>query len=126
MHFTSQDLNLCYALRMSTKPETVQFLLDQLATLPSVRARAMFGEYALYCDEKVVALICDDQLFVKMTEPGRAFVKEIVEAPPYPGAKMHHLVSGELWDDSEWLSELIQLTAKALPAPKPKTKKKKK
>lgn len=110
---------------MSTKPETVQFLLDQLASLPSVRARAMFGEYALYCDEKVVALICDDQLFVKITEPGRTFVKTIVEAPPYPGAKMYHLVSGDLWDDNEWLSQLIQITAKALPAPKPKSKKKK-
>jgi len=26
----------------------------------------MFGEYALYCGDKVVALVCDDQLFVKI------------------------------------------------------------
>jgi len=27
----------------------------------------MFGEYALYYDEKVVALICDGAIFLKIT-----------------------------------------------------------
>ena len=34
----------------------------------------MFGEYAIYCDEQVVALVCDNQLFVEITPPGRASV----------------------------------------------------
>ena len=39
----------------------MDFILEQLAPLP-VRARAMFDEHGLYCDEKVVALICVDQV----------------------------------------------------------------
>ena len=50
---------------MATSRSTTEFILDQLSAVPNVRVRKMFGEYALYCDEKVVALICDDQLFVK-------------------------------------------------------------
>ena len=55
---------------MPTSQSTIDFLLDQLSGLPRVRARKMFGEYALYCQEKVVALVCDNQLFVKITPEG--------------------------------------------------------
>jgi TfoX/Sxy family transcriptional regulator of competence genes len=79
---------------MTTSQGTIDFLLDQLAGLPRVRARKMFGEYALYCDEKVVALVCDNQLFVKITPPGRALVGEgYVEGEAYPGAKPSMLMS---------------------------------
>ena len=44
----------------------------------------MFGEYALYIDEKVVALICDNQVFVKPTAAGLEVLGEVIEAPPYP------------------------------------------
>lgn len=99
----------------------VEYVVDQLSTLGRVRYRKMFGEYALYCDDKVVALICDNQLFVKPTERGRAFIGEVSEAPAYPGAKDSFLIDDGL-EDSEWLTELMQITAHALPRPKPKKK----
>jgi TfoX/Sxy family transcriptional regulator of competence genes len=37
----------------------------------------MFGEYAIYCNEKVVALVCDNQVFVKPTAAGRLLVCQI-------------------------------------------------
>jgi TfoX/Sxy family transcriptional regulator of competence genes len=83
----------------------------------------MFGEYALYAGAKVVAFVCDDQLFVKPTEEGRNFLKQPEEKPPYPGAKLYFWINGEKWDDAAWLGELIQITAKAVPEPKPKKKK---
>ena len=112
---------------MSTSQSTVDFLLDQLSSLPKVRARKMFGEYALYCDEKVVALVCENQLFVKITAPGREMLGErYQEGEAYPGAKPSMLIGAEEIDDAERLCELIRLTADALPAPKskgrPKTK----
>ena len=59
-------------------------------------ARKMFGEYALYLDGKVVALVCDDQLFLKPT-PGRwPCCPTARPAPPYPGAKLI-FSSTELW-----------------------------
>lgn len=84
----------------------------------------MFGEYALYCDEKVVGLVCDDQLFVKYTDPGKTFVEgRYEEGLAYPGAKPSMNVTGEL-DNPEFLCDLIRLTADALPHPKPKKIKK--
>ena len=35
---------------MSTSQSTIDYLLDQLSNLPTVRVRKMFGEYALYCE----------------------------------------------------------------------------
>lgn len=110
---------------MSTSQATIDFLLDQVAGAGEVRARKMFGEYALYCDDKVVALVCDDTLFVKITEPGREFVgSHYAEGAPYPGAKPHLQIPEDMLDDRDFLSELIRLTADALPKPKPKKIKK--
>jgi TfoX/Sxy family transcriptional regulator of competence genes len=83
----------------------------------------MFGEYALYSDAKIFALICDDKLFVKPTASGRAFIGEVLEAVPYEGAKPSFLIEDKV-EDSDWLSELVRITVNELPQPKPKKKKK--
>ena len=106
---------------MATSETTIRFLLDQLRNIPDVRTRKMFGEYALYVGEKVVALVCDDQLFVKITAPGKALVgKRYAEGCAYPGAKPSILVGADELDDHERLAALIRATAAALPSPKPK------
>jgi TfoX/Sxy family transcriptional regulator of competence genes len=68
-----------------------------------------------------VALVCDNQLFVKPTPGGRALIENPVEAPPYRGAKPYFLVVDEI-EDGEWLARLIRTTVQELPAPKPKLK----
>ncbi|TAL63248.1 MAG: TfoX family protein [Legionella sp.] len=103
---------------MSSRQSTVDFILDQIAGAGMVTAKKMFGEYALYCNNKVVALVCDDQLFVKPTNAGKAFINDFVEGIPYPGAKPYLLIPADLWDEREWLTNLIQITALELPAPK--------
>ncbi len=105
---------------MATKPGTIAFILEQAGDAGQVSAKKMFGEYGLYCDGKLVALVCDDQLFVKPTEAGRAYLGSVTEAPPYPSAKPCFLVSGEAWEDRDWLSGLIEVTAAASPAPAPR------
>jgi len=106
---------------MATSKSTIDFITDQLRGVLAVSARKMFGEYAVYCGDKVVALVCDDQLFVKITEPGKALVgKRYAEGTAYPGAKPSILVSAHDLEDDERLSELIRVTAAALPAPRPK------
>ena len=97
----------------------VEYVCDQMAAAGTITFRKMFGEYAIYCDGKVVALVCDNQLFVKPTNAGRAFVGQATEAPPYPGAKDHFLIGDEL-DNREWVTTLIAITARELPPPKPK------
>jgi DNA transformation protein and related proteins len=106
---------------MATSQSTIDFLLDQLSGLAGVRVRKMFGEYALYVGDLVVALVCDDQLFVKITAPGKALVgQHYAEGVAYPGAKPSILVGAEVLEDHERLNELIRATAAALPPPKAK------
>jgi TfoX/Sxy family transcriptional regulator of competence genes len=107
---------------MATDIDFVEFVTDQIESDKKVSYRKMFGEYALYCNGKVVGLICDNQLFVKVTEAGKQFVGDIDLASPYPGAKLSFLIGDEI-DDREWISELIKLTEQELPKPKPKKKK---
>lgn len=110
---------------MATGQSTIDFILDQLGDVPTVRARKMFGEYALYCEEKVVALVCDNQLFVKITPAGKALVGErYAEGAAYPGAKPSMVIGAEELEDSERLCALVRITAAALPAAKPKAAKK--
>jgi DNA transformation protein and related proteins len=110
---------------MSSDLSFVEYILDRISQAGQVSFKKMFGEYAIYCDEKVVALVCDNQLFVKPTAGGRSMIGSTVEAPPYPGAKPHFLI-GEQLDDQYWMSNLIRLTASELPVPKPKKSKLKK
>ena len=104
---------------MSTSKDTVAFIEDQLGGLP-IRTNPMFGEYAIYCDDKVVGFICDDTLFIKPSEVDAALLEGTVMAPAYPGSKLYHSVPGDLLEDPEWLHAAIVGTAEALPTPKPK------
>ena len=104
---------------MATDQDFMDFLADQMSGAGEITYRKMFGEYAVYCQGKVVALVCDNQLFVKPTEKGRAYIGTPQEAPPYPGAKLYFRIDDQ-GEDREWISELIRLTAQALPQPQPK------
>ena len=105
---------------MASKQSIADFIVEQISVAGAVTAKKMFGEYAIYCDGKVVALVCDDKLFVKLTVAGKAFAGKMKEAPAYVGAKSSLLVPAEKWDDSEWLSGLIRITAAELPVSKKK------
>lgn len=105
---------------MASQQGIVDYIVEQSAQAGAVSSRKMFGEYAIFCDGKVVALVCDDQLFVKPTNAGRMFIGTPAEAPPYKGAKPYFLISGDQWDNADWLAELIKISTAELPFPKPK------
>lgn len=110
---------------MASDQGFVGFVAEQMAGAGAITSRKMFGEYGIYCDGKLVALVCDDQLFVKPTGPGRelaAEAGETAEEPAYPGAKPSLLIRERL-DDAPWLARLTRATADALPAPKPRRRK---
>ena len=105
---------------MASEQRNVDFITDQMSRAGDIRSRKMFGEYAIYCDDKVVALVCDDTLFLKITEQGRLLLKEERLGPAYPGAKDSFIISEDDWEDGAYLSELARVTADALPMPKKK------
>ncbi|MBN1151123.1 TfoX/Sxy family protein [candidate division WOR-3 bacterium] len=106
---------------MATDKDFIEYITDQMAEAGKITYRKMFGEYAVYLNGKVVALVCDNKLFVKPTEGGGKFIGNVVEAPAYPGAKMSFLIE-EGFEDTAWLSELMRITAENLPEPKNKKK----
>jgi len=105
--------------------EFVEYVADQVDDGCDLTHRMMFGGCTLYLDGKVVGLICDDQLFVKPTNAGREFIGNVVEAPPYTGARNSFLIEDQI-EDGEWLTKLLKVTAAELPVPKVRKKKKKK
>lgn len=107
---------------MASKEEFVKYVADQLSSTGQITWRKMFGEYGMYLDGKIFALICGDQLFVKITEAGRKIWPKLEEKPPYEGAKNYFLV--EDIDDKEALAAFVRATCGELPAPKPKKPKK--
>lgn len=108
---------------MASDLSFVEYVRDQMHGAGAVRFKHMFGEYALYVDDKVVALVCDNQLFVKPTAAGRALLGDVTEAPPFPGAKPKLLVTDQL-EDQALIVQLMRATAAELPTPKPKPAKK--
>jgi hypothetical protein len=101
---------------MGSRQDTVESIIEYASGC--VSARKMFGEYALYCDGKVVALVCDDLLYLKPTAAGRALIPDAEEGAPFPGAGMKLLVPAEDWDRGDFLADLFRATAGALPAGK--------
>jgi TfoX/Sxy family transcriptional regulator of competence genes len=108
---------------MANDPDFIQYVCDQIGDEQEVSYRHMFGGTTLYSKGKVVALICDNQLFVKPTEAGRSFIGNVIEAPAYEGSKNFFRIGEEI-DDPDWLTELIRRTEQELPRPKPRKKKK--
>ena len=111
---------------MASDAEFVAYVVGQIRNVPKLSHRKMFGDYAVYVGDKVVALISDNQFFVKPTAAGRALIGEVVgepvETPPYDGAKNYFLMDEHL-DDADFISQLIRVTEKDVPPPKPKKRK---
>jgi TfoX/Sxy family transcriptional regulator of competence genes len=99
--------------------QDIEEILYPLAT----RSLPMFGAYGLYCDEKFVVIIGDDQVYIKRSAADPALFEGTEPAPPFEGASDWHLVPEDLIREGEWLREAIQATADALPKPKPKKNK---
>lgn len=107
---------------MATDKVFVDFVLDQIEDAGEITAKRMFGEWGVFSDGKIFALICKSKLYVKATEAGRDFIKNPLEAPPYEGAKLAFLIEDKL-EDRVWLSELVRISLRELPEPKPRKKK---
>ncbi|MFN4181076.1 MAG: TfoX/Sxy family protein [Candidatus Paceibacteria bacterium] len=115
---------------MSTQKETVEFILEKLGEPEVFSVRKMFGEYALYvhpaggeAGPKVVGLICDDQLYVKIVPASRELEGVCEKDEAYPGSKPYYLVEESELSHIKNLAEILCNVAESLPPPKPKKKK---
>lgn len=107
---------------MASTSEFVDYVCDQISLGGEISYKKMFGEYGIYCDGKIIGLICNNQFYLKKTKFGEEELgADVEEAPPYTGAKPQYVI--ESLDDKEFLGELIKGTTEELPMPKPKKKK---
>jgi TfoX/Sxy family transcriptional regulator of competence genes len=106
---------------LASSLDFVEYVCGQISDAGDITYRKMFGEYTVYCKEKVIGLICDNQFFVKKTAASLAFSPPLEEAPPYPGAKPYLVI--DRLDDRDSLTHIITRTFEALPVAKPKQRK---
>jgi TfoX/Sxy family transcriptional regulator of competence genes len=109
---------------MASDQSYVEYVCEQASLGDLLSYKKMFGEFALYLEGKVIALVCDNQLFLKPTEECKQLLGVVSEQSPYPGAKPQYLIGDEL-EDRDLLKRLFLATARALPPPKAKAVKRK-
>lgn len=107
---------------MATSRLRVDQIVEALAPAGAVRARAMFGEYGLYMEDRMIAVICDNSLFFKDIPAARALMAQPETGAPYAGAKPH-LIGDALLDTPDTLGAVARAIAAALPPPKPRNRK---
>lgn len=97
---------------MACNPDFVQYIIDQCSGAGQIDVKKMMGDYCIYCDGILFGLICDNNLYVKVTEPGRTVLNDVVKRPPYDGARDYFYISDV--DDREYLTKLIKITLPVL------------
>jgi TfoX/Sxy family transcriptional regulator of competence genes len=118
MSFVASEFLLA-PLTMSTDQSFLDHVLDCLSPLPGVSHRRMFGEYALYLDGRVVALLCDNRIFLRPAPGTQSLTAALETGFPYPGAKLH-AIGDALLDDPAQLIRILQVLARELPLPRQK------
>jgi len=109
-------------------PEFRDFVLDQLAGVPRLRPKAMFGGVGLYSGEQFFGIVAADELFFKVDDTNRAAYEAAGSEPFRP--VLDRPVSMSYWrvpievleDPSElavWARDAIRAAGKA-PRRKPR------
>jgi TfoX/Sxy family transcriptional regulator of competence genes len=99
---------------MTTSTSYIAHLEDRWRGIPDLRFRAMFGEYGVYVGDKMVAMVCDQSVYVKLLPRTTALLG--ADAPtghPYPGAKPAYLLSDTELDDVDRMRTLFDAVASA-------------
>ncbi|NBI62038.1 hypothetical protein D3Z38_02920 [Clostridiales bacterium] len=96
---------------MASSKEFVEYVCDQLSGAGDITSKKMFGEYGLYCDRKFFATVENDQLYVKTTEEGQAFLEDPIVAEPHEGTQMFLI---EELEDRTFLAELARRTCSGI------------
>ena len=95
---------------MKTTKDYMEYVLEQLNLLESIRCRPMMGEYLLYYQEILFGGIYNNRLLIQKLEGNEKF--SLKEEIPYKGAKPMYFI--EDMEDKEKIKEIIITTCKYL------------
>lgn len=107
---------------MACDKEFIDFILSKLGHAPRFSARAMFGEYGIYADQKIVGFICDNQLLIKPTPQSLALEDICEKGHAYPKSKLYYVVSEDQLDDPAIYCDIMFAISAATPDKKKKKK----
>ena len=93
---------------MACNPDFVQYIVDQCSGAGEITVKKMMGDYCIYCNGILFGLICDNNLYVKVTVAGKAVLDEVELRPPYPGARNYFYITNV--DNRDYLEEIIRAT----------------
>ena len=102
---------------MATTKEFIEYVCCQLMGVGDIRYRKMFGEYMVYVDDRPVAVVCDNVVYVKEVSEIDDLMKDASVGFPYKGAKEHYVLD---IDNRKLSLEVISELRKAIPVPKKK------
>lgn len=103
---------------LASNLEFVEYVCNQISGAGNISYKKMFGDYGIYCNSKIIGVICENQFFVKKTAAGESLYPGFEEASPYSGAKLHFVM--DCLDDKELMDRFIKATYDELPEPKKK------
>ena len=106
---------------MACNSDFVQYIIDQCSDAGDIAVRKMMGDYCIYCDGTLFGLICDNNLYVKVTGAGEAVLEEVDLRQPYEGAKDYFYIGNV--DDRDYLADIIKATIPELLSPKARSRK---
>lgn len=96
---------------MATSKDFAEYVLDQIGD-EQARVRAMFGEYALYFEDKVVGLICNETLFIKITENTKSILGDNPTGSAYLGSKDFYIINEDILESHSQLRDLVVACSK--------------
>lgn len=93
---------------MACNEDFVQYVVDQCSGAGEIMVRKMMGDYCIYCNGVIFGLICDNNLYIKVTDAARPLLRKVVLRAPYSGAKDYFYIADV--DDRDYLAEIIRIT----------------
>jgi len=105
---------------MACNSDFVQYIVDQCSGAGEIAVRKMMGDYCIYCNGVIFGLVCDNNLYIKVTEAGEAVLEKVDLRQPYEGAKDYFYIGNV--DDRDYLEDIIKATMPELTSPKAKSR----
>lgn len=101
---------------MAQRSAFVDHLVDLVSELGPARSRAMFGGFGIWLDERIVAIVVDDELYLKVDDENRHHFEEAGGRPFTYDKKGEGVATMGYWtvpggacDDAESLTPWIRL-----------------
>lgn len=94
---------------MASTPDFMQFVEEQLRGAGAISHYKMMGDYVVYCDLKVVGVVCGNQFYIKRLPVSEPF-SQMQPPSPQPAARTPTFWS-KIWRIPHFWHSLFALSA---------------